>query len=107
VDDVLGSGGAGSENIATVVGNLLRCGFGAVLTSGGPGNAADNLPVLEQFACAVNGKMEIVIGGGVRTANKKAIVDSFGHLGNVWLHSSCLSKGRVDEEELRGLLDDV
>jgi len=107
VDDVLGAWAGRGGSVVEVAEEILSCGFGAVLTSGGPGNAPDNLPVLAQFVAAVAGKVEVIIGGGVRTANKNALVDMFGHMENVWLHSSCLRRGMIDERELEGLLDGV
>ena len=101
-DDVLG---AGVISVPDAVREVLGCGFDGILTSGGPGNAVDNLGVLAQVVRAVDGAMDVLVGGGVRASNAARILEAVGRSERVWLHSSCLRAGtdEVDEGELRDL----
>ncbi|KAJ9139273.1 hypothetical protein NKR19_g7523 [Coniochaeta hoffmannii] len=56
----------GMARLAVRVGGV---GFKGLLTSGGPGNAGDNLPVLRGIVEEIGGTMEVVVGGGVRSGN--------------------------------------
>lgn len=100
-DDVLGA----SVAVGDAVRDVQACGFDGILTSGGPGNAIENLAVLTEVVAAVDGRMDVLVGGGVRAANARTILDVMGAAERVWLHSSCLRKGtdEVDESELRAL----
>lgn len=100
-DDVLAAG----VTVSDAVRDVLACGFDGILTSGGPGNAIDNLGAMKEVVGAVDGKMDVLVGGGVRAANAERILEVVGGAERVWLHSSCLRKGtdNVDEGELRAL----
>lgn len=100
-DDVLGAG----VTVPDAVRDVLACGFDGILTSGGPGNAIDNLGAVKEIVGSVNGKMDVLVGGGVRAANAERILETVGGAERVWLHSSCLRKGtdEVDVAELRAL----
>lgn len=99
-DDVL----AATTTLQDAVQDVLDCGFDGVLTSGGPGNAIDNLGVLREVVSAVDGRMDVLVGGGVRASNAGRILGVVGGGERVWLHSSCLRGGEeVDEGELRAL----
>lgn len=101
-DDVLGTG----SPVQNAVQNVLDCGFDGILTSGGPGNAIDNLGVLREVVAAVGGRMDVLVGGGVRASNAGRILGVVGGAERVWLHSSCLRGGEeVDGEELRALAE--
>ncbi|KAI0205215.1 hypothetical protein F4808DRAFT_410957 [Astrocystis sublimbata] len=96
---------AGLETIAA-------CGFDGILTSGGPGKAADNIEMLERVLRKAQVlKIEIIIGGGVRTANVGEITRNLGlreGAGSVYLHSACLrgtGGEELDPKELQGILD--
>jgi copper homeostasis protein len=52
---------------------LIRCGFKRVLTSGGPGSAADNLDSLKNLVAQAAGRIVVMPGGGVRPENLKYI----------------------------------
>ncbi|KAL2875292.1 hypothetical protein SGCOL_009455 [Colletotrichum sp. CLE4] len=96
--------------------DLVGCGFEGVLTSGGPGNAAENrgpLGVVVRVAATTikggQGKgLEVIIGGGVRKENVASLVDGF-EGGGVWAHSSCFTgkceEGEVDDEEAMGIME--
>lgn len=100
-DDVLGAG----VTVPNAVRDVLACGFDGILTSGGPGNAIDNLEAVKEVVGTVDGKMDVLVGGGVRAANAERILEVVRGSKRVWLHSSCLQKGTdgVDEAELRAL----
>ncbi|KAL2110091.1 hypothetical protein VUR80DRAFT_1650 [Thermomyces stellatus] len=100
-DDALGAG----LTVRDAVRDVLACGFDGILTSGGPGNAVDNLGVVKEIVDAVDGRMDVLVGGGVRAANAARILEAVGSAERIWLHSSCLRKGtdEIDEEELRAL----
>ncbi|CAI4211311.1 unnamed protein product [Parascedosporium putredinis] len=76
---------------------LLACGFDAVLTSGGPGNASDNLARLGDLIRAAAGRLDVLIGGGVRASGAAALLEAAGAANRVWLHSSCIGAGETDE----------
>jgi copper homeostasis protein len=57
---------------------LVDLGFASVLTSGGPGAAVDNLPMLTRIVQRAADRIEVVVGGGVRPANVLRIVESCG-----------------------------
>ena len=78
---------------------VKSCGFDGILTSGGPGNAPDNAERLAGIVGLTSrgiedDRVEIIIGGGVRSVNISALMarltDNKGN-GNIWFHSSCLS----------------
>ncbi|KAG8159040.1 hypothetical protein KVR01_011483 [Diaporthe batatas] len=111
-DEVLGSGGGDSGGPEAAVRSVRACGFDGILTSGGPGSAADNLGVLARVvrAAAAEG-VEVVVGGGVRGANARVLREGLPRPegSRVWFHSSCLtgqSGDVVDVDEL-GSLGDV
>ncbi|CEJ81261.1 hypothetical protein VHEMI01400 [[Torrubiella] hemipterigena] len=91
---------------------LLRCGFEGLLTAGGtPGKFCENLERLEELAKHVDGKLQIVAGGGVRHHNVGEPLGVLGGYkkGSVWVHSAALrsSGDGVDEEELTKLLAQI
>jgi len=114
-DEVISSSGEASWRQGQSQGqgqleSLVACGFSGVLTSGGQGNVCDgeNVVRLKEIVHASEGRMEIVVGGGVRRGNVRDIVEGMGTEGwreqRVWFHSSCLVGGRFDEEEAGGLV---
>lgn len=108
-DAVLGSGSdqtSAEEGLAA----LRDCGFAGVLTAGGPGSRgavehADTLRKLVTAERAVAGaaqarphaSIELVVGGGVRSANINELAKTIlaaeegGHTSVVSFHSSCLA----------------
>ncbi|KAJ0296294.1 hypothetical protein COL516b_011704 [Colletotrichum fioriniae] len=115
-DEVIRDGRA--ETITKGVRDLVGCGFEGVLTSGGPGNAAENRAALEVVvreaaSSGAAGKgtgkgLEVIIGGGVRKENVEGAVDGF-EGARVWAHSSCFTgkcaEGEVDDEEAMGIME--
>ncbi|KAK3325560.1 CutC family protein [Apodospora peruviana] len=117
--------------VRRVLEDVRSCGFGGILTSGGPGNALDrdNAAMLGRIIrlAAIAGRenaVEIIVGGGVRSENIRALMsslvgvepaaerggdgDATGVLGGVWFHSSCLLDRNgvrsFDGEEVQGLV---
>ncbi|KAI2603711.1 hypothetical protein GGR54DRAFT_459764 [Hypoxylon sp. NC1633] len=74
--------------------DLLECGFDAVLTSGGLGNAAENLPMLDRIITrAENLGIEIIVGGGIRRHNVQEITQQLSlnkRVRSTFVHSACL-----------------
>ncbi|KUI71418.1 hypothetical protein VM1G_07230 [Cytospora mali] len=106
-DDVLSSS-AVEEALNAVAG----CGFDGILTSGGPGSAADNVETLSRVLRNA-ADLEIVVGGGVRSSNVRALRGGLRQAvapggSRVWFHSSCLTalsgKEGVDEEEVERIV---
>jgi copper homeostasis protein len=96
---------------------LVSCGFDGVLTSGGPGNAVQNVATMRRVRERAQGQIEVIVGGGVRSTNVRELVVSLGMQGGGqenreeaigWVHSSCLTKAKeeemVDEEEVTRIL---
>jgi copper homeostasis protein len=81
---------------------VIVCGFKTILTSGGPGNAVDNIPVLSRLLAAARGRIIIMPGGGLRV-QEMAILQR-NKVKPYWYHTSgIVGDGEVaDEMELRG-----
>jgi copper homeostasis protein len=65
----------------------IDCGFERILTSGGPGNAVDNKPVIEKLLSAAPDHMIIMPGGGLRSGNAGVLKAT----GAKEFHSSCIT----------------
>lgn len=92
--------------------DVVECGFNGVLTSGGPGTAPGNSPILKDIVVSAKGRVEIVVGGGVRSSNVRELAITVRHhISPVWFHSSCLTaKGgaeEVDGQEIQSILREV
>lgn len=90
---------------------VAACGFDGILTSGGLGRAVDNLDMLEKIVKKARTlRLEIIVGGGVRTANVAKIRMRLGLrelAGSVYLHSACLradGSESIDHEEVQGIV---
>ena len=70
---------------------LVDLGVDRLLTSGGPGDAADHLPALAALVEAADGRITVMPGGGVRPSNAAEIT---GTIGAREVHSS--GGGTVD-----------
>lgn len=95
--------------------HLIACGVDGILTSGGPGNAEENIEALHHIRREAGGRIELIVGGGVRSSNIGKLRT---HLGLVtgadgdgtWVHSSCLTTPgdeAVDETEVSGILTEA
>ncbi|KAI0525380.1 hypothetical protein F5B22DRAFT_336399 [Xylaria bambusicola] len=90
---------------------VADCGFDGILTSGGLGRAVDNMKTLEQvIKKARTLRIEIIIGGGVRTANIGRITQQLElktQADSVYLHSACLhgnDSEHINPQEVQGIL---
>lgn len=88
--------------------DVTNCDFRGILTSGGPGNAGGNTLVLKGILACANGRIEVIIGGGVRSTNIRQLAMAVrGDVPPDWFHSSCLTSkdeaGMVDDEEIRAI----
>lgn len=87
-----------SSNVCDIgLEDLAKCGFDGLLTSGGPGSHASHLKTLDDMARIIKahgelGRLQLVVGGGVRASNADQAVARLGtHKGgSVWVHSACL-----------------
>ena len=66
---------------------LVDAGFKAVLTSGGGLNAVEGKERLKTLVEKAGDRIEIVVGGGVRSENVEALRET---TGGTWFHSSAL-----------------
>lgn len=80
---------------------VISCGFSTILTSAGKGNAIDNLEKLSDLVRKAGGKIAIMPGGGVRSANLAKLRTSDAQ----WFHSAAITDGSefADEAEIRKL----
>ncbi|KAF7523641.1 hypothetical protein G7054_g11695 [Neopestalotiopsis clavispora] len=73
---------------------LVRLGFDGILTSGGPGDAVDNVSEVIQILEEADNKIEIILGGGLRSSNIARLRERIGSsltVSGYWAHSSCLT----------------
>ncbi|KAH6686396.1 copper homeostasis protein cutC [Plectosphaerella plurivora] len=111
-DELLVGSGEGSleADAARAVEDVASCGFTALLTSGGPGKAPENVAALAAVREKARGRLELIVGGGVRSGNVARIVGTLGpEEGGLWAHSSCLAAGEenLDVAEVGGLLSQL
>ncbi|KAI1354910.1 hypothetical protein F5Y01DRAFT_271622 [Xylaria sp. FL0043] len=105
------SGGTSRPAWETGLEDVAACGFDGILTSGGLGKAVDNLAMLEKIIKKAQAlRIEIIVGGGVRTANVGQITQKLklrARADSVCLHSACLhgdGREQIDAEEVQGIL---
>lgn len=83
--------------------DVANCSFATVLTSGGPGNAMDNIPYLAVMMTSSLDNLAIMPGGGIRAVQ----IDQMRRNGvdAEWFHSSAIVDGDelADEQELHSL----
>ncbi|KAI1376578.1 hypothetical protein F4677DRAFT_82091 [Hypoxylon crocopeplum] len=95
--------------------DLLTCGFDSILTSGGLGNAIQNLAMLDKIITrAENLGIEIIVGGGVRRHNAKELSQQLKlkeRVRSTFVHSACLSPSLgteyADAEEVAAILSQL
>lgn len=68
---------------------LIRCGFKAVLTSGGAPTAYDGRHRLQRLVERARGRIEIIVAGNVRSVDVHHLRD----IGATWFHSSAIVDG--------------
>ncbi|KAI9651127.1 hypothetical protein NHQ30_001164 [Ciborinia camelliae] len=88
---------------------LVSLSFTAILTSGSFPTATQGIPQIARLAQQAAGRIDIIVGGGVRSQNLRQLMDGTGAR---WFHSSAvMGEGEeVDVEEvgrLRAILGDV
>jgi copper homeostasis protein len=66
---------------------LVRCGFKGVLTSGGRKNALEGRKILGELVEAAKGRIDIIVGGGVRSSNLEMLRRE---TNAGWFHSSAI-----------------
>lgn len=80
-----------AENMEEALDDIESCGFAYILTSGGAKTAVEGLDTLARLLDLVkqkNYKVQIIIGGGVRSKNLRQLRDSLDSA--VWFHSSAV-----------------
>ncbi|KAM3068960.1 hypothetical protein ACMFMG_004137 [Clarireedia jacksonii] len=92
-----------SEDMGTELESLISLSFTSVLTSGGASTALAGAAAIKNLVALARGRIEIIAGGGVRSANVGEVRRRAG--GVQWVHSSAVvGEGEeVDEGEVRGL----
>lgn len=111
---------AASDRMFQGLEDLQDCGFEGLLTSGGPGPHMGHVEKLASMIEYLNGRLQVIVGGGVRTSNAGQAVATLGINEDdaVWLHSACLNTPKtkvtqqteiemVDTVELRDLLGEI
>ena len=81
---------------------VIACGFSALLTSGGARSAVQGKEALQRLVARARGRIEIMVGGGVRSGNVDGLWKA---TGASWFHSSAIVDGgeAASAEELRAL----
>lgn len=69
---------------------LVQMGFGGVLTSGGAKSAVDGKAKLKKLVDQAGNRIEVLIGGGVRSGNIEGLKETTGAR---WFHSSATVSG--------------
>ncbi len=75
-----------TSDLVEEIGKLYDLGVDRVLTSGGQGLAQDNIPILKQLVDLYGKKMQILVGGGIRSNNVRYIMNE---TKAVQIHSAC------------------
>nr|WP_317163749.1 copper homeostasis protein CutC [Elizabethkingia argenteiflava] len=78
----------------------MECGFSHLLTSGGAPSALEGLEKLRYMQTEIGEKLNILVGGGVRSSNVGRLKKYFRAI-----HSACITDGTeyIDAEELKAL----
>lgn len=81
---------------------LIKLGFHNILTAGHQGDAHSGIPILKNMYEQAQGAINILAGGGVRSANATTILVN---TGLSWLHSSAIMCGEeADATEIKSLV---
>ncbi|KAK6836717.1 hypothetical protein PG987_007212 [Apiospora arundinis] len=116
-DDIVGCDDASAEEGATewekTLEALIQMGVDGILTSGGPGDAAQNISTLSEIMTLAGDSIEIIAGGGVRSRNVGELCSQLnmdrGGGRTSWVHSSCLTGGKdeVDVTEAQTIVGKI
>ncbi|TAQ87258.1 hypothetical protein B7494_g4405 [Chlorociboria aeruginascens] len=83
---------------------IIECGFTSVLTSGGGMNAWEGRGVIKKLVAKATGRIEILVGGGVRANNLAELKGDIGNVGVGWHTSAVMDGGEeASEDEVRAL----
>lgn len=88
--------------------DVVDCGFKAILTSGGGKGesgwtAVDGCEVISGLVKALGGRVDVIVGGGVRAKNARVLKERIE--GAEYFHSSAILEGDVpSKEEIGGLI---
>lgn len=88
---------ANPRRVYSALETLIECRFDGLLTSGGPGSHASHIDNLDRMITHLKGRMQVIVGGNVRSHNIPNAVARLGvHDDNaVWFHSACLASSRT------------
>lgn len=103
---------AATRRIGDGVEALVRLGFEGLLTAGGRGPCAANVDRLDHECHRQAGRIQFVLGGGLRASNVERVAGRFStyEKGSVWMHTAALSSRpdhpaeEIDSNELVGML---
>ncbi|KAF2665366.1 hypothetical protein BT63DRAFT_482315 [Microthyrium microscopicum] len=97
-----------SNNMEEALDDVEECGFSYILTSGGADKAVDGIDHLVELAEMIERKkykVQLIIGGGVRTNNLRKLRDTLTSV--TWFHTSALegdqnlpAKGQVNSMKI-------
>jgi copper homeostasis protein len=77
-------------NVEKALEDVISCGFSTILTSGTFPNVMEGKEVLQQLVIQANNRIEIMPGGGLRSAN----ISELDEMVNAnWYHSSAITDG--------------
>ncbi len=95
-----------TENIFNSLQDVIDCDFTCILSSGGSGNAADNLDNLKKLIELAGERITIMPGGGVRSNNIFEIIQS---TNCKEIHSAAINKStlRIDLEETKFIKEKI
>ena len=84
---------------------VITVGFKAVLTAGGKGSAEEGAERLRELREWARGRIEVIVGGGLRSGNARRLKESLGMRAE-WWHSAAIVDGgeEASEEEVRGIV---
>ncbi|KAK8116581.1 CutC family protein [Apiospora kogelbergensis] len=116
-DDIVGCDDSSAEDGVTEWGKtlelLIQMGVDGILTSGGPGNASQNIATLSEIMTMAGDSIEIIAGGRVRSANVGELCSQLnmerGGGRTSWVHSSCLTGGKdeVNVAEVQAIMGEI
>jgi copper homeostasis protein len=92
----------GVEDLQDAVEELIRCGFKAILTSGGMSNALEGAERVGHLQTNFGASMSLILGGGVRSTN----VEELKRRSRIhWFHSAAITAPgeEVDAEEVKNI----